>query len=718
MQRRIALLVLFGLTACTSWALAPMSNDTAVIYSKSARIVARQLPQLHVSHARCNSQIATNAVELFISALDFDHSVFLESDITEFRQQAQDLDDQLQRGNLDFAFKVYDVFMARLSNRVDFANALLDKGINTDQDETYTWKRKSASWPKDQQEWDDLWRKKVKNQYLSRVVADTIAAEKKQKESATNQPPSATTNQVGTNVLAKLTPAESIRKDYQHYIGALNDNDVDWLLTLYISSFTHAFDPHSDYMSANNTEDFDINMKLSLVGIGALLVAEDGAAKIDRLLPGGPAERDGRLKVGDKIIAVGQGESAPVSILHLPLSKTVRLVRGEKNTKVVLRVIPAEDISGTEVKEIALIRDEVKLEERAAKGTLKTITDESGAQHLVGVLTIPDFYSDMHAEEKRQEQTRSLTKDTKKILTDFKKAGVEGIIMDLRNNGGGSLPESIDVTGLFIDSGPVVQAKSRTGQLQFLTDDNPEAYFTGPMVVLVNRLSASASEIVAGALKDYGRAVIVGDSKTHGKGTVQSLIPLSRYKPELGSLKVTTASFYRVPGDSTQLKGVPADIVIPSILEYMEMGEEYLPHAMAWSQVPPMHYHANTNLPNMIPTLKARSDVRRSANPRFVHYQELIRQLGEMRQSGTISLKLADRLALAHHEKEIIELIDDEELDDITLPENKPGKKGKTQPETDLVLDEAENVLVDLINMSSPTKIPVDKALAADAPKH
>ncbi len=766
----------FWMAAFPVLALAPVQPETLDTYSRAGKIITYEMPYKHLNHALFDDRISTNGLDSFLSALDFDRTYFLATDVERFRSLATNMDERLKSGDLSPAFEIYEVFMERASNRIAYVSTLLDQGFDIYQEESYEWRRKDLPWAANEEEWNELWRKKVKNQFVARVVADKLAEEKTAEEEAEKQA-AAETNEVNNRaeahipsedeqtvdasaneqpadeptapetasvdsipapaapVLAetvavtgetqtaeaetagvdastncaesavlpapKLTPEEAIRKEYQQYLSVLNDNDAHWLLPLYISSFVHSYDPHSDYMSQNSTEDFDISMKLSLVGIGALLSSEDGAAKIVRILPGGPAEKDGRLQPGDKIIAVGQDQEEPVDILHWPLSKSVRKIRGEKNTRVVLHVIPASDISGSTIKVVDLIRDEVKLEERAAKGRVSMIQSPDGKEHAVGIISIPDFYADINAPNNKE--ARSLTRDVQSILQNLSTNQLEGLILDLRNNGGGSLTEAIDLTGLFIGSGPVVQVKTEE-RILTLPDTDPTTAYDGPLLILVNRQSASASEIFAGALQDYGRALIVGDSKTHGKGTVQTLFPLRTYNPKLGSLKLTTASYYRIAGGSTQKKGIAPDIVIPSVLDSMEIGEEYLPGALEWSVVDPSIYRHSAELKEIIPSLSERSAQRRTLEPRFQTYEQLLTYLAEQRNAKTISLNFNDRLPMARKENEMADfIVETAATDDMEYAgdEEDSGETKTEEPKNDLILDEALNIVMDIIELDS-----------------
>jgi carboxyl-terminal processing protease len=356
-------------------------------------------------------------------------------------------------------------------------------------EETYTWKRDDAPWAADEAAWNDLWRKQIKSEYISRLVRKQLDGEERANENAAETPAETEVTESTTEISAdaNLSPEEFITKYYEQYLNILSDNDSEWLLERYINAFTQVYDPHTSWMSPSSTEDFRISMKLSLVGIGAMLRSEDGMAKIVQIISGGPADQDGRLQAGDKITAVAQGNAEPVNVLHWPLNKVVQLIRGEKNTKVVLSVIPADDITGTHIKKISITRDEVKLEEQAAKSELHEIQNGDAAYKL-GVVTLPDFYLDMEAIRNDPANARSSSRDVKNEVEKMIAAGADGIVLDIRNNGGGALDEAINIAGLFISSGPVVQVKNRYWGIKVYSDTDPETTYAGPLVVLVNSL--------------------------------------------------------------------------------------------------------------------------------------------------------------------------------------------------------------------------------------
>ncbi|QHI70688.1 carboxy terminal-processing peptidase [Tichowtungia aerotolerans] len=672
---------------------APVVEKIPLPIKRIASRVADRLPHTHLNRMPFNDSIATNALMLFIDSFDFDHSYFLASDIEEFQQSATQLDDQVRNGDISFSSLIVDRFKDRVTNRVAYVNQLLDEGFDLSIDESYRWKRDDAPWPKGEAAWDELWRKKIKNEYVGRIAMKEIPEpEAKKADTKDLEEENLTEDEM-------LEPDEFIRERYKQFqLMVQNNFDEEAVLERYLSAFTQSYDPHSAYLSPRGVEDFDIHMSLSLVGIGAMLRSEDGAAEITKIIPGGPAEADGRLKPGDKIIAVAQGKEEPVSILYWPLSKAVRLIRGEKGTEVVLTIIPAEDKTGTRTKKLALIRDEVKLEEQAAKSEVYDNIGTNALPVRLGVITLPEFYADFAGARNGKDDVRRSSVDVRNILNQFATNDVDGVILDLRNDGGGSLTEAIDIAGQFIPLGPVVQVREQRG-VAVLPDGDPTTVYAGPLIVLVNRTSASASEIVAAALQDYGRAVIVGDSKTHGKGTVQTVLPLSRLSDDLGSLKVTTAGFYRIAGGSTQLRGVTPDIVLPSLFDSLEIGEEFLPNALPWSQVQSAYYRPWRNsVKPLLPELQIRSQERMRDNPEFRTFMARRERLRERMETPTVSLKLSKR---------VDEILAEQELENLqdSMVETDNGEDKK---EEDPILDEALRILTDLTELSSGGTVAAD----------
>ena len=712
---RLSLLLLLSFSVYFAKEILPQEDAKEVM-----RLVVGAMPASHLSHQPLSESLMRRTLDNFLRALDYDRSLLMASDVTLLRQRAVDMQSDFETGNVAFPYETFELIKERANNRVAYVNTLLEKGFDLETDESFIWRRKDAAWSEDEAAWDELWRKKVKNEYIGLLVSQKMreldaqeeAAEKAAKaleEAATDNAEAETElvdsedkSEIEADVEVKevnLSPEERIRKRYERFIEVLNGHDSEYVLGMYLSSLAEAYDAHSSYLSPRREEDFDIQMRLSLTGIGAELTYDEGAAKIQRVMKGGPAEMDGRLQSGDKIIAVQQDGEEPVDILYWPLYKSVRLIRGTKGSKVILHVIPASDATGTQVRLIDLVRDEIKLEEKAAKSKVVPLEREDKAFKM-GVIYLPDFYADFSG---GKEGTSSAV-DVKRLLQGLNEESVDGLVLDLRNNGGGSLRDCVDMTGFFIDQGVVVQVKS--GQrVSVMQDPNDGIIFDKPMVVLVNKLSASASEILAAALQDYGRAVIVGDSKTHGKGTVQSLLPLDRRNDDMGALKVTTAGFYRVDGRSTQLKGVSPDIVIRTPTDVMELGEEYLPNVLPWSWVAPVRdFPAFGDLREINKQLLENSKARLEANEKFTYYQNKVDRLAERVQRREISLNFAERLDQMKQDRELDKLQDkgliiaDQNLDE---EEDIEEDESEIQPDKDMILKEGLEILADLIQLQA-----------------
>ncbi|NQU41226.1 MAG: carboxy terminal-processing peptidase [Lentisphaerae bacterium] len=685
---------------------APASEEASKRYGRVAERFASRIPSTHLMRLPMGDTVSERAWTNLLTSLDFDHLFFLQSDIDEFSAQRDMLDDAIKEGDLSFAYDVFERYKLRVDERLEYVETLLDSGFDLTLKEVYAWNRRDAPWAATREECAALWRLKIKNEYLRQVVSRTLAEEIKiaEEEAAAHASPTSAVPDIAiaTNAMETiadeltsdstdmdLSPEASIRKRYAQLRSMLHDSDREWLVEKYLTAFARAYDPHSGYMSPSSVEDFDIEMKLSLVGIGALLRTEDGAAKIVRLIPGGPAAKDkheNRLRAGDKIIAVGQEPNAIVDVLHWPLHKIVDQIRGEKATRVYLTVIPASDPSGSSTKLVVLERDEVKLQEQAADSEIRDIQGTDGEPHRFGVITLPAFYASMSIRDKHDPQYKSASEDVRKILVSLEGEGVEGVILDLRSNGGGSLVEAIRMTGLFIRSGPTVQVRERHS-IRVLPDRDPSVAYHGPLVVLVNALSASASEIVAGALQDYGRALIVGGKKTHGKGSVQTILSLNN-DGDMGSLRVTTASYYRITGDSTQLRGITPDIIIHGPADYMKLGEDALPNPMPWSAVMPARFVPVADLDGVKQQLRDASNARRAANPRFDAYNQLLRRIEALNETEELPLDLEGRMALARSETELAK------IQESLIPEG-GDKDPEGASQADLVMEETLLILSD-----------------------
>lgn len=691
-----------------------------------AQLVSRYMPELHVTHRRFDDTLSPAAWTNYFNAFDPGHIFFTQEDEKEFEPQRLNYLSQIAAGNVEFGQQLFQRYVLRTAERCAFVNSILSNKWDEATDETYVFRRDKLPRPANRAEQDAVWEGRIRNILLDARIACQIANQNASNRyekaiaranGSTNAVAlqaaafTALTNAVRTVDEAVETARSQIRENNEHLLSYLRDADQEMWFAKFLSAAVSAYDPHSDYLSPALAEDFQIDMQLSLQGIGAQLQSDGGTAKIMEIVPGSPADRDtspNRLEPGDRIVAVAQGDEEFVDIRHWPLYKAVRLIRGPTGTTVRLRVIPTAKPDSEKV--VTLVREEIKMEEQAASSKIETVTDARGTSRTLGYIKLPTFYASMVDNGSTQ---RSAAADVATEIAKLNEAGVEGLILDLRNNGGGSLPEAIKLTGLFIRRGPVVVVQ-QFGRLINLPDNDSSIAFEKPVVVLVNRLSASASEIVAAALMDYNRAIIVGDYSTHGKGSVQTMVPLDKF----GELKATTALFFRINGSSTQIKGVPTDIHLPSILEaYPDLGEDKLPGALPRKWINPARYQTAGTYGSVIPELKERSIERTSTN---TAWQARIRLIDRYHTSLTNNVKSLDyqkRFQEALENDALAEEVrkctfgENESDEDAFLEENDYGKDSlgknaeqrKKQDEeklrkSDIVLDEALQILVDLID--------------------
>ena len=687
-------------------------------YAHVTRTVGWLLPNAHLLQYPLDDAVSARAWTNYLAMLDYDRAYFLQEDIDAFAASRTTLDDAVREGDLGFAYDVFARFRQRLAERHAYVETLLDKGFDFTRPESYQWKRKDAPWPANREEQDELWRLRIKNEYLGFVVSRAYGESNKLARAATAAPAptnalvaaaaatNATANTTApTNGVPALTPESFVSKRYQQFRIVIDDSDAEWVLERFLGALASAYDPHTAYMPPTAVEDFAIDMNLSLSGIGALLSPEDGAAKIMEIIPGGPAARDEReirLVPGDKIIGVGQDQAPVEDVLHLPLNKIVRKIRGRKGSRVVLQVISASDPGGGSTRLVDLVRDDVKLEEQAATGHVARVAWTNGTARAFGVVKLPTFYGSMTSNP-RDPGFRSCTLDIARIITAMNDE-IEGLVLDLRGNGGGSLREAVDLTGRFIRLGPVVQQREGS-KILVHTDRDPAVTFRKPMVVLVNRVSASASEIVAAALQDYGRALILGDSRTHGKGSVQTILPLSNSDPRLGSIKITCANYYRISGGSTQLRGVEPDLVLPSVLEHMDLGEDKLPNAMPWTRIPAADYSPVNDLTPLIPRLGTNAQARLAADERYQRHLRTVEHVRDISQKTTLPLDYATRFRQYAAEREIQRAQEADE-DGEEAPESPaPSRRRRQADQDDVVLDAALRVLADLTDLQQGVAI-------------
>ena len=650
-------------------------------YGKIAKRLGDSLPKYHVLQRPMDDEISRRAWTNLVTFYDFDHSVFLKSDLDRLAAHELTIDDEIGNGDISFGYEVYNLYVGRLRERIDFATNLVQKTEwDFSTNETYRIRRKDAPWPVTKAEAEDYWRRRIKNEVLTMKVNHDL-------DKSTNT----------------LDCAADITKRYRQYITVMTEPDEEAILQHYLSAICRAYDPHTDYMSPASREDFDMEMNLSLCGIGATLTMDDGALKIVEVLPGSPCERDGRIKEGDRIVGVKQDGGEMEDVMWQPMKKSIKKIRGKKGTKVTLEIIPRSDPSGATKKRIELVRDEIKLEELAATGHVETVTFNDVTRKL-GYVYLPGFYGTM---DKRpiDEGFRSCAMDVMKILADFNAQDVEGLVLDLRGDGGGSLREAVLLSALFVQSGPVVQIRDlRTVGCLPIPPGNPIA-FRKPMVVLTDRASASASEIVAGHLQDTGRAIVIGDRRTHGKGTVQTVMGLGPEK--YGSFKVTTARFYRINGRSTQIEGVSADIHLPSLLDSLDIGEDKLTCALPFSSINPADYRLSWDMHKYAKALRELSVARTSADEKFKKHLDNVKGMREIGDREEVSLEYAARKAQMAADRELRELDDVENADDDEEVAAKKRRRKRNEPKkNDVVLEESYKVLMDLVRMKGGEEVP------------
>ncbi|MEI9921699.1 MAG: carboxy terminal-processing peptidase [Bacteroidota bacterium] len=530
------------------------------VYGKEALVVSYILDNNHYRKIKLNDSLSSKILDAYINDLDNNRSYFLASDIASFEKYRTVIDDLTRKEDVSAAYTIYNVFSKRAKERLDYVlNDLIARDFDFSSDEYYETDREKEPWAKSADEMNDVWRKIVKSQALSLKLAGKGKDEIK---------------------TTLKTRYERLQKTFNQF----NNEDV---FGIYMNALTESYDPHTNYLSPRASDAFNQSMSLSLEGIGAQLQTENDYTKIVKIIPGGPAEKSDKIHVNDLITGVGQGDKGEiVDVVGWRVDDVVKLIKGPKGTVVRLQFIPSESGAGGAAVELTLVRDKIKLEDQAAKKS--TINYQSNGRNFkLGVITLPSFYMDFEAYQKGEPDYRSTTRDVRNLITELQKEGVDGVVMDLRNNGGGSLEEAIQLTGLFIKNGPVVQVKSSNNQVVVYDDQDSKVLYNGPLVVLTNRFSASASEIFAGAIQDYQRGVIVGES-TYGKGTVQKVLDLGRFidsSEPVGELKITFQKFYRVAGSSTQNKGVTPDVKLPSALTASQFGESANPSALPWDVI-------------------------------------------------------------------------------------------------------------------------------------
>jgi carboxyl-terminal processing protease len=682
-SRWLAPSMLAALLVLTGSAQAPANTQLpagSVVPSERHRSVARRvgsmLEGMHYSGSKLDDKLSTIVYTRFLESIDSQHTSLLASDIADFEQYKLRFDDMIRSGDVDPAFAIFARFQQRNRDRIKFAVSQLEKEPDWTLNETFEFDREKAPWAATNAELDDYWRKRVKNDALSMILSNKTWDE-----------------------TSKL-----LKKRYEQTLKRIDQVSADDVFESLMNSYARAYDPHSSYFSPRSSEEYRIQMSLNYDGIGASLQLVDDYVTIMNVIEGGPAAVAGTLTVKDRITGVGQGKEGPVTdVFGWRIDDVVQLIRGRAGTQVRLQVLPAGAAPGTPEKSLQFTRNKVTLEAQAAQKELRTLK-RGDKQIKVGVINVPAFYQDVEAQNAGDKNFRSTTRDVRRLINELKAEKIDGLVIDLRGNGGGYLPEATALTGLFVDKGPVVQLKVTTGELEVQDDPEPGVAYSGPLAVLVDRFSASASEIFAGAIQDYHRGVVLGQ-RTFGKGTVQNLVPLDRWSPRPvnGQLTVTIGKFYRVTGESTQHRGVEPDVVLPSQIDMEEFGESALQGALPWDRIPgvPFRSEAKSAQPN-IAALATEEKARADKDP---DYRWLVADLAAaetMRKQTSLSLNLQQRKT----ERERLErerlARENTRRAAQNLPPLKTSEELAEAKFPDTVLDQAAEVMSDMVSGVRP----------------
>lgn len=624
-----------------------------MVFSTAMQLVA----SYHYQKPAINDQFSSNAFDNYIKDLDPSKVYFLKSDIAEFEKYRFSIDESIFSGDVKPGFEIFNRYQQRLQERIHYAFSLLNDSTQFDfsNNDSFMTNREHAMFVSTTDELNALWKLKLKYECLASKVQGKDFK----------------------------TYSETIRKRYDNLLKLSSKTKGEDVFQLYVNSLTELADPHTNYFSPRASADFNTQMSLSLEGIGATLQTENEYTKIREVVKGGPADKSKKIHAGDRIIGVAQGDSDIVNVVDWRLDDVVSLIRGKKGTIVRLEIIPASEPNKTKIIEIK--RDKIVLEDQSAKSSIKEVT-RNGKKYKYGVISLPTFYIDFAAARKGDPNYKSTTRDVKKLIAELKKQKIDGLVIDLRNNGGGSLQEAVELTGLFIKTGPVVQVKDGAGGLKDETDRNPELFYEGPLTVLVNRFSASASEIFAAAMQDYGRGVVVGE-KTYGKGTVQNMVAVNEFvqyngKP-LGEVKLTIAKFYRITGSSTQHRGVIPDVELPSLYAAKEFGEDASKYALPWDQINPTKYEPVNLVTNKLGDVRANHLKRMSNNKEYAYLEQDINFFKEH------NAKLYQTLNEVEYKKQNDKIDADKKA-------REDERKARKVTNPDLIMDEAMEVMCDL----------------------
>ncbi len=689
-QHLIPLLIAFLLVlpaglACAKSQDAPISSLVPTSHQQRATMIINQaLEHFHYRKMTLNDGLAKRIFEKYLDVLDPNRSFFLRGDVDRFERNVRRLDNDLAQGKLDVAFEIFRLYRQRVDERARFALSLLDAGFDFKRPESYRFDRSEAKHARNRVELDEIWRKRVKNGWLGLRLS-------KKKES-------------------KIPGL--LRKRYQGLARRIRQFDSDDVFQTFVNTYTESLEPHTSYMSPSTSENFDISMRLSLEGIGAVLREENEDTVVQRTIPGGPAHQSGLINSGDHIIGVAQGKGVMEAVIGWRLQDVVDKIRGPKGSVVRLQIQPKSSGSEGVTREIFIVRNKIRLEDQAAKSYLIDDTD-TAPRVRIGVIEIPAFYRDFRAESEGNKNFRSTTQDVRGLIRRLERQGVDGIVVDLRGNGGGSLAEATTLTGLFIDEGPIVQVKDAFGRVEVETDPDPSILYKGPLAMIVDRNSASASEIFAAAMQDYGRGIIIGEP-TFGKGTVQTLIELNRFVPnqedDLGRLRLTVAEFFRISGGSTQLRGVVPDIAFSTLSDSDDHGERALDNPLPWAKIAAVDYARISRNGVGIRSLRRCSEKRIRRDPGFDMLTAQEQVLRELDDQTVVSLRERDRrIESKRHERVLkdqrnaflrtqgIEPVD-EDADDVDQDALEKQQKIIAR----IQVKEAAHILADAIRLGSP----------------
>ncbi len=638
-----------------------------------SQLVTQLLSQSHYQKKKLNDSLSSEIFDRFLKKMDFNRLYFLESDIAQFESHRYRMDNYLGSGQVKSAYNIFNIYQQRYAERLEYVYERLQTPFDFTVDEYIELDRTEEPWARNRAELNEIWRKRLKHDALNLKIAGKEWSE----------------------------IVETLTKRYQRSQKNLAQFHSEDVFQIIMNSFAESYDPHTNYFSPNEFDDFKIAMSQSLEGIGARLLNRNDYTTVTEIVAGGPADKSKQLHPNDRIISVGQGRSGEmVDVIGWRIDDVVQLIRGKKNTVVRLEILPASEGVDAKADTIALVRDKIKLEDKSAKSEYLEIEHE-GKNLKIGVITIPSFYSDFDARRSGVEDYKSTTRDVEKFLDEYNREGVDGVIVDLRRNGGGFLNEAVELTGLFIEKGPVVQVRDMRGKIEVEADRNPTVKYHGPLAVVVDRLSASASEIFAAAIQDYKRGIIIGN-QSFGKGTVQRPVDLNRIYQDprdpdlkLGQLKMTIAKFYRVDGRSTQHVGVIPDIGMPSRLEHMEIGENTRENALLWDQIRSARYRKANDFANVIPQLVKQHNIRMKSDDRYSDLLSEIDEFKERREQSSFSLQETKRRA----QRDAAEKKNEEEVAENAEEENK-----EPTVNDDFLLVESGYILADYIILNDNRK--------------